>query len=127
MPARQQWEAVLGHSQRQHCRAEVVPGHRAQSSSQPVRSHSRPHRGAGDCWVGAAEAVYSLCLETEGCRGTCVTQATDFLQQISCRQGKCALLLDREPVQARATLCPSLFVLALLKELCALPLAVAVK
>lgn len=31
----QQWEAVLGHCERQHCRREAVPGPRTEDSSQP--------------------------------------------------------------------------------------------
>lgn len=79
--------------------------------------------GAGDCWVGAAEAVCSCAWRQKGvCDTSHRLPASDKLQA-----RKCALLLDQEPVQARAILCPSLFVLALLKELCVLPLAEAVK
>lgn len=38
-------------------RRREVPGHRAQSSSQPGSSPGRPHRAVGGRWVGASEAV----------------------------------------------------------------------
>lgn len=91
----------VSHSQRQHCRAEVVPGVRNQGSS--GSSRGRPHRGLG--LLGGS--TWGSVLGGGAAEVTCFQQ-----------WGKCAPLLDQAPVQARATLCPSLFVLALLKEHC---------